>query len=181
MPSRSVIPLDGKQYNDVTLGQLYDGIMGLQNSQKKFFELLGEMALVQQPNTEVKQKFVSNENQNSAILNSLYQKLNERVIDLQNEFEDEYERIFYLASIRKALNDIADAIRDDQAQKYTFRSCIMLHDAIKKTKAENINLNHLPIIIEIIEGIINENITKEKFKNFDKKLFTSGMDWVFGG
>lgn len=185
-----VVRLNGTNYIDSSLEEkIFDAVVGIKKDQNEFIELFKEMASVQS-GAIIKQKYIekpyeittqSNLRKNF-ILTELYQKLNDRLFELLEEFqEDECERIFCLSSIRQALHNVKEVVRDEKELKYNFRTCILLHDMIKKNKVENIKEQHLPIIKKMIEAITNTTITNEMFKSFDKELLSNGLDWVIGG
>lgn len=189
--SHNVVPLhrNTAPYNTLNYEkEIYDAIIGVRNNQSEMVSLLKEIVSVQSSGVVIKQKYIEKvddtpslaDHRKTYILTELYQRLNERLVELEEEFQDEYEKLFCLSSIRQKLHDIIELVRDEKELKYNFRSCVILHDIIKKTKIENINEVHLTIIKKLIKGITGSIITKEQFKIFDKELLDNGLDWVFG-
>ena len=181
MPS-TLIPMMGRQFGShVTNNVLREDILAGNKAVEKVLQILME----HQNNTpllEVKYKFDDTKNRLNSMVSQHYDRLSRRVNELEIGFEDIHEKIFCLGSITKVLVDIIDCLDQENAnEKYNLRSCILLHDIIKKTKIENIEWQHVSVIKAIVNDIISRALTKEDFIKYDELLLDAGLDWVYGG
>ena len=114
-------------------------------------------------------------------LNEIMQKLSPCVENIDNCVEDVHELIFELGLIMGICQEIIDLIdENDQEHKYLLRLSILVHDLIKKVKAERFKFEEISIVKKALQTIIRQNVTKEEVIKIDIELMDKGLNWIIG-
>jgi len=93
-----------------------------------------------------------------------------------------HDLIFELGSIMKICSEIINLIEDDDRdKKYLMRLSIIVHDLIKKVKAERFTKRSIDLLNKTILKIINGNVTREDVIEIDLEFMDKGFNWVIGG
>ena len=129
--------------------------------------------------SESKIKFETGIKSSTKSIASLLKKISARFDEIDDLFEDLIEKIFIFGTIQRELIEIIEYLDEEkEEEQYLLRSCIILHDIIKKIKSENIEQKHLKIFRTIIQDMNTKIITKNDFVQYDNCLLDAGLDWI---
>lgn len=174
----SVVPLMGKQINRfISNNEIYES--GLE--QKEILEKI--LNIIENPITTINKKtFSDSKDEVNATVKMLLNKLETKIYDIENEFEDIHARIYNFGVTLKILNELIDNLDETKInEKYLMRTSIIIHDVIKKVKSENFDRTQLDVIKQGLLCIIKGKVSKEEFIQLDNKLLDCGLDWIYGG
>ncbi len=174
----NVVPLMGKQFGHyISNNELYE----VELEQKLLLEKITDF-LERPPVTITKKTFSGSKDEVNATVKMLLEKLETKIYDIEDEFEDVHARIYNFGVVLKILNEIIENLDETKInEKYLMRTSIIVHDVIKKVKSENFDRTQLDVIKQGLLCIIKGKVSKEEFNQMDNKLLDCGLDWIYGG
>jgi hypothetical protein len=104
-------------------------------------------------------------------------RIKKAIADLEENFDDIGERLLNFCLIKKHLYDLRKTVNKEE-NKYYYRSCIIIHDAISHLKSEKITQHHLNTIKYVIEKLYDFSLEKEIFYEIDDILEENGLEWI---
>ncbi len=130
-----------------------------------------------------KEEYSSLKRKPSQTLLFLFDKISNVIDELDEDYNtlDVSDKIFHFGRLLTFLREAMDNLDEsDISDKYLLRTAIIIHDLIKKLKAENIDSNQYGVIREGLKLLASGSVTKDDFVNLDNMLLDNGLDWIFG-
>lgn len=125
--------------------------------------------------------YTSDQSKVNATVKMLLKKLENKVFDLEEEFDYVHDKIYHFGVILKILKDLDNNLDEENPnEKYLMRITNLLFDTIRKMKSENITFEQFTIMKEAVTILISEKASKEDFINLDNKFLNNGLDWLYG-
>jgi hypothetical protein len=108
-----------------------------------------------------------------------FSKLRKYFTLLEERFDDMHDRVQTLGIIKDLLHQLKNELHPD-LHKYERRICLIIHDAIHKTKAERLTAEHIDVLSRSIDALVNGNCNKQTFRRVDQWLRHHGLNWIMG-
>ena len=111
-------------------------------------------------------------------LDGIYHDLSQYGKNLK-QIKDPDDLIFQLGCIMKLCQRVIDLIGvDNESHKYSLRLAIIIHDSIKKIRAERFGAGQLILIQDAINNL--RTCDKNYVVQLDSKLMNMGINWTVG-
>lgn len=108
-----------------------------------------------------------------------FAKLRKTITSLEANFDEMHERTQLLGIIKDLLHQLKNDL-NPSIYKYERRLCLIIHDAIHKTKAERLTSAHLSVLSRAITTLCQGNCTKETYRQIDRLLRHHDLNWIIG-
>ncbi|MEW4264483.1 hypothetical protein Q0N30_12385 [Priestia megaterium] len=94
-------------------------------------------------------------------------------------YDDLEDRLTYFIVLKESLKELS-TVPENVVGKGFIRVSVMLYDAIRKIKAEDVSKKQYDVINSICKKLIDKNIKDKDFVKFDRCLLDVGIDWAMG-
>lgn len=119
----------------------------------------------------------NSENNLSSEVKTILNEINKYVNYLEQDFDDIFERLNNLLTIKGHLKTLKCYINKN-TNKYYYRACIILHDSIIHIKSEHLTLQQFHALKYTLQLLKNFNLDKDIFNEIDDILVENGLDWI---
>ncbi|ODM27099.1 hypothetical protein A7W90_13240 [Clostridium sp. Bc-iso-3] len=107
----------------------------------------------------------------------ILRKLNRLTSDLTAQYENEIDRLEIFCLLKENIKKLKK-LTNKQANKYYFRSCIVIHDAIMHIKSESLSFEQVQALTYVISKLSQESIDKSECYEIDSILYSKGLDCI---
>ena len=120
-----------------------------------------------------------NINDNSVISEKdvIMRKLTKLTNELNTQYENEIDRLETFCLLKENIKKLKK-LTNKESNKYYFRSCIVIHDAIMHIKSESLTLEQVQALTYVISKLYQENIDKSECYEIDSILYNKGLDCI---
>ena len=108
-----------------------------------------------------------------------FDKLESYMDFLLRNYDDVVDRIQYLGVIKDLVQGLMNQL-DPTRFQYERRICIMLHDSIHKTKAENVSNAQAEVWADVIQVLIRGECNREDWLKLSRQQRINGLSWIIG-